>query len=73
MWLLFAFSGPVLWALSTHLDKYLVERYFRRTSMAVLVIITALFSRFESRGNADYADRLLSAMRKQFGGHVEKK
>jgi 6-phosphogluconate dehydrogenase len=37
------------------------------------VITTALFSRFESRGNADYADRLLSAMRKQFGGHVEKK
>ncbi|HLA71809.1 MAG TPA: decarboxylating 6-phosphogluconate dehydrogenase [Steroidobacteraceae bacterium] len=37
------------------------------------VITTSLFSRFESRGNADYADRLLSAMRKQFGGHVEKK
>ena len=37
------------------------------------VITTALFSRFESRGNADFADRLLSAMRKQFGGHVEKK
>jgi 6-phosphogluconate dehydrogenase len=37
------------------------------------VITTALFSRFESRGNADYADRLLSAMRKQFGGHIEKK
>ncbi len=37
------------------------------------VITTSLFSRFESRGNADFADRLLSAMRKQFGGHVEKK
>ena len=37
------------------------------------VISTALFSRFESRGDADYADRLLSAMRKQFGGHDEKK
>jgi 6-phosphogluconate dehydrogenase len=36
------------------------------------VIGSALFSRFESRGNADYADRLLSAMRKQFGGHDEK-
>ena len=36
------------------------------------VIATALFSRFESRGEADYADRLLSAMRKQFGGHDEK-
>jgi 6-phosphogluconate dehydrogenase len=37
------------------------------------VITTSLFSRFESRGNAEFADRLLSAMRKQFGGHVEKK
>jgi 6-phosphogluconate dehydrogenase len=37
------------------------------------VITSSLFSRFESRGNSDYADRLLSAMRKQFGGHVEKK
>ena len=36
------------------------------------VISSALFSRFESRGNADYADRVLSAMRKQFGGHEEK-
>lgn len=39
----------------------------------VPVISAALFSRFESRGNADYADRLLSAMRKRFGGHDEKK
>jgi 6-phosphogluconate dehydrogenase len=37
------------------------------------VITAALYSRFESRGNSDYGDRLLSAMRKQFGGHVEKK
>jgi 6-phosphogluconate dehydrogenase len=37
------------------------------------VISAALFARFESRGDADYADRLLSAMRKQFGGHDEKK
>ncbi len=36
------------------------------------VISAALFARFESRGDADYADRLLSAMRKQFGGHNEK-
>jgi 6-phosphogluconate dehydrogenase len=36
------------------------------------VIATALFSRFESRGDADYADQLLSAMRKQFGGQDEK-
>ncbi len=37
------------------------------------VISAALFGRFESRGDADYADRILSAMRKQFGGHDEKK
>ncbi len=37
------------------------------------VISTALFERFASRDAADYADRVLSAMRKQFGGHDEKK
>ena len=36
------------------------------------VISAALFGRFESQGEADYADRILSAMRKQFGGHDEK-
>jgi 6-phosphogluconate dehydrogenase len=36
------------------------------------VLTTALFKRFESRGQADYADRLLSAMRKEFGGHAER-
>jgi 6-phosphogluconate dehydrogenase len=37
------------------------------------VITAALFERFASRGDADYANRLLSAMRKEFGGHDEKK
>jgi len=37
------------------------------------VISAALFERFASRGDDDYANRLLSAMRKQFGGHDEKK
>ena len=37
------------------------------------VISTALFERFASRDDADYANRVLSAMRKQFGGHDEKK
>jgi uncharacterized membrane protein len=41
-WLFFAFSGPVLWAISTHLDKYLVEQYFKHTHPAVLLIFTAL-------------------------------
>ncbi len=41
-WLVFAFSGPVLWAISVHLDKYLVDRYFRDSSVAVLLVFTAL-------------------------------
>jgi uncharacterized membrane protein len=41
-WLVFAFSGPVLWAISIHLDKYLVSRYFQQTSVAVLLVFTAL-------------------------------
>ncbi len=41
-WLVFAFSGPVLWAISTHLDKYLVERYFKHSNPAVLLVFTAL-------------------------------
>jgi hypothetical protein len=40
-WLLFAFSGPVLWAISTHFDKYLVERYFKHSDVAVLLLFTA--------------------------------
>ena len=36
------------------------------------VLTTALYERFRSRGEADFADRLLSAMRKQFGGHAER-
>jgi drug/metabolite transporter (DMT)-like permease len=42
MWLLFALSGPVLWAVSTHIDKFLVDRYFRNSDTAVLMIFTAL-------------------------------
>ena len=36
------------------------------------VLSAALYSRFASRGLDDFADKVLSAMRKQFGGHVEK-
>jgi 6-phosphogluconate dehydrogenase len=36
------------------------------------VLAASLFARFSSRGQADYGDKLLSAMRKQFGGHNEK-
>jgi len=41
-WLAFAFSGPILWAVSTHLDKYLVEKYFKNSNVAVLLIFTAM-------------------------------
>jgi uncharacterized membrane protein len=41
-WLFFALSGPVLWAISTHLDKFLVEKYFKTSSPAVLLVFTAL-------------------------------
>ena len=51
----------------------------RWTSMAAIetgtpapVLTAALFSRFSSRGEADFGDKLLSAMRFQFGGHHEK-
>jgi 6-phosphogluconate dehydrogenase len=56
-------SGEGRWTVAAAVDE----------GVPAPVITAALFSRFESRGNADYGDRLLSAMRKQFGGHVEKK
>ena len=40
-WLIFALSGPVLWAISVHLDKYLVERFFKDSNVAVLLVFTA--------------------------------
>ena len=52
----------------------------RWTNMAAIeegvptpVLSTALFQRFTSRGEEDFADKLLSAMRFEFGGHLEKK
>ncbi|HUY42489.1 MAG TPA: decarboxylating 6-phosphogluconate dehydrogenase [Acidimicrobiales bacterium] len=41
-------------------------------SVPAPVISAALFERFESRGQGDFAARVLSAMRSEFGGHVEK-
>ncbi len=43
------------------------------TGVPVPVLTTALYERFESRGESDYADKVLSAMRAEFGGHSEKK
>jgi 6-phosphogluconate dehydrogenase len=36
------------------------------------VLSAALYQRFTSRGEEDFADKVLSAMRHQFGGHVER-
>ncbi|MEP6549319.1 MAG: phosphogluconate dehydrogenase (NAD(+)-dependent, decarboxylating) [Gammaproteobacteria bacterium] len=55
-------SGEGRWTIAAGLD----------VGVPVPVISAALFGRLESQGSANYADRLLSAMRKQFGGHVEK-
>lgn len=55
-------SGEGRWTIAAAIDE----------AVPVPVISAALFERFESRDDADYADRLLSAMRKQFGGHDEK-
>jgi 6-phosphogluconate dehydrogenase len=41
------------------------------TGVPAPVLSSALYERFESRGEADFADKVLSAMRKEFGGHVE--
>jgi 6-phosphogluconate dehydrogenase len=41
-------------------------------SVPVHVLSAALFDRFESRDEAAFANKILSAMRKQFGGHAEK-
>jgi 6-phosphogluconate dehydrogenase len=38
----------------------------------VPVLSAALFQRFDSRGEAEFANKILSAMRFQFGGHVER-
>jgi 6-phosphogluconate dehydrogenase len=55
-------SGEARWTIAAAIDE----------EVPVPVISASLYGRFESRGDADYADRLLSALRRQFGGHVEK-
>jgi 6-phosphogluconate dehydrogenase len=56
-------SGEGRWTVQAAIDE----------GVAAPVISSALYSRFASRGSEAYADRLLSAMRYEFGGHVEKK
>jgi 6-phosphogluconate dehydrogenase len=55
-------SGEGRWTIKAAIDE----------GVPVPVLTTALYERFSSRGEADYQDKLLSAMRFQFGGHVEK-
>ena len=55
-------SGEGRWTIKAAIDE----------GVPVPVLSTALYERFTSRGEADYQDKLLSAMRFQFGGHVEK-
>jgi 6-phosphogluconate dehydrogenase len=55
-------SGEGRWTIKAAIDE----------AVPVPVLSTALYQRFSSRGDADYQDKLLSAMRFQFGGHVEK-
>jgi 6-phosphogluconate dehydrogenase len=56
-------SGEGRWTLASAIEE----------GVPAPVISAALFGRFQSRGSADYANKILSAMRKQFGGHDEKK
>jgi 6-phosphogluconate dehydrogenase len=55
-------SGEGRWTIKAAIDE----------GVPVPVLTTALYERFASRGEADYQDRLLSAMRFGFGGHLEK-
>ena len=55
-------SGEGRWTLQAAIDE----------SVPAPVLSAALFGRFESRGEAEYADKLMSAMRLEFGGHHEK-
>jgi len=55
-------SGEGRWTIKAAIDR----------GVPVPVLSTALYSRFSSRGEAEFADKLLSAMRFEFGGHHEK-
>ena len=56
-------SGEGRWTINAAVDE----------GVPVPVLSAALFQRFSSRGEADFANKILSAMRFQFGGHVERK
>ncbi|MEO7598670.1 MAG: phosphogluconate dehydrogenase (NAD(+)-dependent, decarboxylating) [Opitutus sp.] len=56
-------SGEGRWTIAAAIDE----------SVPAPVLTTALYERFSSRGEGDFAGKVLSALRYQFGGHVEKK
>jgi len=56
-------SGEGRWTIKAAIDE----------AVPAPVLSTALYQRFSSRGEADFQDKLLSAMRFQFGGHLEKR
>jgi 6-phosphogluconate dehydrogenase len=56
-------SGEGRWTIKAAIDE----------GVPAHVLSSALYERFSSRGEADFADKVLSAMRYQFGGHVEKR
>jgi len=56
-------SGEGRWTIKAAIDE----------AVPVHVLTAALYERFSSRGEGDFADKLLSAMRYEFGGHLEKK
>jgi 6-phosphogluconate dehydrogenase len=55
-------SGEGRWTIKAAIDE----------AVPVPVLSAALYQRFSSRGESDYQDKLLSAMRYEFGGHLEK-
>jgi 6-phosphogluconate dehydrogenase len=55
-------SGEGRWTVLAAVDE----------GVPVPVLSAALYERFASRGEAEFANKVLSAMRKQFGGHAEK-
>src|ERR1700741_3607548 len=55
-------SGEGRWTVKAAIDE----------AVPVPVLTASLYERFSSRGEADFADKLLSAMRYEFGGHLEK-
>jgi 6-phosphogluconate dehydrogenase len=56
-------SGEGRWTIKAAIDE----------GVPAYVLASALYERFSSRGDADFADKLLSAMRYEFGGHLEKR